>query len=208
MVECTLFITHCLRLNLQLHTIDFVRTCRISSFCTVAWQLARFQLTRRIAQSLGDSWASCFNQERTCPNVTNTDSASSGRIFVKSTREQPLPENPVPVPDCATICSIVSTRRYLVRVPCGWTWIRLIKFFSSQILVGGDWKRKYGKRKYWRMECASSEYVSTNIQGWKMQVRKTQVRVCNGGKRKYSNLKSILKSLWFSSLAFQSIRCQ
>ena len=42
MVECTLSITHCLRLNLQLHTIDLVRTCRISSFCTVAWQLARF----------------------------------------------------------------------------------------------------------------------------------------------------------------------
>ena len=55
MVECTLSITHCLRLNLQLHTIDLVRTCRISSFCTVAWRLARFQLTRRIARSLGDS---------------------------------------------------------------------------------------------------------------------------------------------------------
>ena len=61
MVECTLSARHCLRLNLQLHTIDLVRTCRISlsSFCTVAWQLARFQLTRRIARSLGDSWASC-----------------------------------------------------------------------------------------------------------------------------------------------------
>ena len=59
MVECTLSITHCLRLNLQLHTIDLVRTCRTSSFCTVAWQLARFQLTRCIARSLGDSWASC-----------------------------------------------------------------------------------------------------------------------------------------------------
>jgi len=35
-----------------------------------------------------------------------------------------------------------------------------------------------------------------------MQVRKTQVRICNGGKRKYSNLKSILKSLRFSSVAF------
>ena len=61
MVECTLSITHCLRLNLQLHAIDFVRTCRIGSFCTVAWQLARFQLTRRIVRSLGDSWASCFS---------------------------------------------------------------------------------------------------------------------------------------------------
>jgi len=58
MVECTLSITHYLRLKLQHHTIDLVRTCRISSFCTVAWQLARFQLTRRIALSLGDSWAS------------------------------------------------------------------------------------------------------------------------------------------------------
>jgi len=53
------FIIHCLQLNLQLHTIDLVRTCRICSFSTVAWQLARFQLTRRIARSLGDSWASC-----------------------------------------------------------------------------------------------------------------------------------------------------
>jgi len=49
----------CLQLNLQLHTIGLVRTCRTSSFCIVAWQLARFQLTRRIARSLGDSWASC-----------------------------------------------------------------------------------------------------------------------------------------------------
>jgi len=32
-----LFMTHCLELNLQLHTIGLVRTCRISSFCTVAW---------------------------------------------------------------------------------------------------------------------------------------------------------------------------
>jgi len=31
------FMTHCLRLNLQLHTIGLVRTCRISSFCIVAW---------------------------------------------------------------------------------------------------------------------------------------------------------------------------
>jgi len=60
MVECTLSIALCLRLNLQLHTIDLVRTCRINSFCTVAWQLARFQLTRLIARSLGDSWASCL----------------------------------------------------------------------------------------------------------------------------------------------------
>ena len=44
MVECTLSITHCIWLNLQLHTIDLVRTCRINSFCTVAWQLAIAEL--------------------------------------------------------------------------------------------------------------------------------------------------------------------
>ena len=55
-MRVTRFITHCFQLNLQLYTIDLVRTCRtISSFCTVAWQLARFQLTRRIARSLCDS---------------------------------------------------------------------------------------------------------------------------------------------------------
>jgi len=32
-----LLMTHCLQLNLQLHTIGLVRICRISSFCTVAW---------------------------------------------------------------------------------------------------------------------------------------------------------------------------
>ena len=40
MVECTLFMTHCLRLNLQLHSISLVRACRISSFCLLRgnWQ--------------------------------------------------------------------------------------------------------------------------------------------------------------------------
>jgi len=58
-----MFIIHWLTLNLQLHNFDLFRTCRTSSFCTVAWQLAKFQLTRHIAQSLslGDSWASCFH---------------------------------------------------------------------------------------------------------------------------------------------------
>jgi len=32
-----LLMTHCLQLNLQLHTIGLVRTCRINSFCTYAW---------------------------------------------------------------------------------------------------------------------------------------------------------------------------
>ena len=52
-----MFITHCPNVTPQLHNFDLFRTIRTSSFCTVAWQLARFQLTRRIARSLGDSWA-------------------------------------------------------------------------------------------------------------------------------------------------------
>ena len=59
-----MFITHCHTLTLQLHNFDLFRSCRTSSFCTVAWQLARFQLTRRIARSLGDSWASCWFEHR------------------------------------------------------------------------------------------------------------------------------------------------
>jgi len=55
-----MFITHCHTVTHQLHNFDLSRTCRTSSFCTVAWPLARFQLTRRIARSLGDSWASCL----------------------------------------------------------------------------------------------------------------------------------------------------
>ena len=45
----------------QLATADtWFRTSRTSTFCAVAWQLARFQLTQGIAQSLSDSWASCY----------------------------------------------------------------------------------------------------------------------------------------------------
>jgi len=56
-----MFITHRSTVTLQLHNFDLFRTCRTSSFCVaiVARQLARFQLTRRIARSLGDSWAFC-----------------------------------------------------------------------------------------------------------------------------------------------------
>ena len=54
-----MFITHRLTETLQLHNFNLLRTCRTSSFCTVAWQLARFQLTWRIARSLGDTGASC-----------------------------------------------------------------------------------------------------------------------------------------------------
>jgi len=56
-----MIITHWPTVTLQLCNFDLFRTCRTSSFCTVAWQLARFQLTRRIAWSLCDSWASCWD---------------------------------------------------------------------------------------------------------------------------------------------------
>jgi len=36
------FITHCPTVTLQLHNFYLFRTCRTSSFCTVAWQLANF----------------------------------------------------------------------------------------------------------------------------------------------------------------------
>ena len=52
-----MFITHRPTLTLELHDFDLFRICRTCSLCTVARQLARFQLTRRIARSLGDSWA-------------------------------------------------------------------------------------------------------------------------------------------------------
>ena len=79
MVECTLFMTHCLWLNLQLYTISLVRTCRISSFCTVAWQLARLLLTKCITQSLGDSWASCFSRRVSCSFSVNKLEINSRR---------------------------------------------------------------------------------------------------------------------------------
>jgi len=68
-----MFISHRPTLTLQLHNFDLFRTCT-SSFCTVAWQLARFQLTRRIARSLGDSWASCQNN---CREATFAHSATT-----------------------------------------------------------------------------------------------------------------------------------
>ena len=54
-----MFITHRPTITLQLCNFDLFRTCHTSSFCIVAWQLARVQLTRCIARSLSDSRASC-----------------------------------------------------------------------------------------------------------------------------------------------------
>ena len=63
--------------------------------------------------------------------------------------------------------------------------------------VGDGWRNADGAAcQHWRPGC------SAPTGRLKTQVRKTQVRICNDGKRKYSNIKSILKSLRFSSLAF------
>ena len=57
----------------QLVTADtWFRTCRTSSFFTVTWQLARFQLVRRIARSLGDSWASLNLHSPSTPSQTHS----------------------------------------------------------------------------------------------------------------------------------------
>ena len=79
-------LTAVLRLNLQLHTIDFVRICRISSFCTVAWQLAKFQLTQRIARSLGDSGASCLVKLICRQAMQKRHRQTVGRLKLRSQR--------------------------------------------------------------------------------------------------------------------------
>jgi len=59
MVGCTCLL-HIAPLLLSSFTTSVLfRTCHTSSFCIVAWQLERSQLTWRITRSLGDSWASC-----------------------------------------------------------------------------------------------------------------------------------------------------
>ena len=61
-----LFKTRFCRTGQLAKTDTWFRTCRTSSFCTVAWQLARFQLTRRITRSLCDSSASCISNSNKC----------------------------------------------------------------------------------------------------------------------------------------------
>jgi len=73
--------------TLQLHNFDLFRTCRTSSFCTVAWQLARFQLTQCIAWALGDSRASCYKYVNSHLRNSNASSIlmDSGRLFILMT---------------------------------------------------------------------------------------------------------------------------
>jgi len=85
-----MFITHWPTVTLQLHNFDLVRTCRTSSYCTVAWQLARFQLTRRIARYLGDSWASCILYVCWCiwiAAATKVNSSSAGSVTTEKSQE-------------------------------------------------------------------------------------------------------------------------
>ena len=111
MVKCTLSITHCLRLNLQLHTIDLVRTCRKSSFCIIAWQLARFQLTRRIARSLGDSWASCNSTQA---EDTQTDTQNCCNDIA-------LQNSDVQICTVQNTCATHNVRQIGLHVVVGWS---------------------------------------------------------------------------------------
>ena len=91
-----MFISH--RPTLTLHSSNFITSiCRTSIFCTVAWQLARFQLTRRIARSLGDSWASCSifadlraNSQWRLPRKKSRHIHSSGRVCRRFFRTKAL----------------------------------------------------------------------------------------------------------------------
>ena len=65
-----MFITQCPNVTLQLHNFDLFRTSGTSSFCTVAWQLARFQLTRRIARH--SAIAELLVNSRRFPGVADT----------------------------------------------------------------------------------------------------------------------------------------
>ena len=58
---------------------------------------------------------------------------------------------------------------------------------STENVSRRDGILKYGKPKYEvaRVENVSMENSSTDMHGWNTQVRKTQVHVCSGRKRKY-----------------------
>jgi len=148
MVECTLSITHCLRLNLQLHTIDLIRTCRISSFCTVAWQLARFQLTRRIARSFGDSWASC-----TCKLVHWTFPSFS---FGSNGRRKSGAISDVCVwEDRELVCQVLSTvsgcRRRFKLILLATVVAHIIKTFSNLVKSNNSFAQIFSPVWLWQM---------------------------------------------------------
>ena len=110
MVECTLSITHCLRLNLQLYTIDLVRTCRISSFCTVAWQLARFQYWHDASRG-----PSVIVELLVCHEVTICDSVFSD-----------------------IVASLMVLLPSSVKARGTWQWIKRWKFQATQQVQWGN----------------------------------------------------------------------
>ena len=75
----------------RLNESSWFRTRRTSSFCTVAWQLARFQLTRRIARSRGDSWASCIARSSSS-SCSHSRRGPSRRCTTMSTVDSTSPE--------------------------------------------------------------------------------------------------------------------
>jgi len=122
-----MFITHRPTLTLQLHSFDLFRTWRTSSFCTVAWQLARFQLTLRIARYLGDSWASYCKQ----PQQPDFHFKISGFLAaIKLTDKSGCPDN-----GYANSASKVQNLQTMPLGELNWSTIhRLTTFFDKAII--------------------------------------------------------------------------
>ena len=82
-IHTNLYSAKIVRTNLRRH-FDLFRTWRKSSLRTVAWQLVRFQLTRRIARSLGDSWASWATSSSIHPILVERPQTPPKRLWISS----------------------------------------------------------------------------------------------------------------------------
>jgi len=126
MVECTLFMTHCLRLNLQLHTISLVRTRRISSFCTVAcnWQDYYWQDASRghsaIAELLVCLYAYAISLVSVCadgdsPPPTTSVSIGTRRLLYEETTVRLRRRRRC---DVLLLCRRVRNNKTFLHEPC------------------------------------------------------------------------------------------
>jgi len=138
-----MFITLRTTLTLQLHNFDLFRTCRTSSFCTVAWQLARFRLTRRIARSLGNSWVSCSISPLNLPDVNPMEHRVGGR-------------------DAGALLDI--TRQSRVTLP-SWS----VKIFVNDIMICHRSSSIYGNRvilQQTSIVCCGSWWIFWTLSSW------------------------------------------
>ena len=129
-------LSHRPTVTLQLHNFDLFRTYRTSSFCTVAWQLARFQLTQRIALSLCDSSASCLNRLPWSPYSPkypmfcgwghNWHQRSCCALHISSQSQM---GNCLPVTYCANISLFIQHSFY--ELYSNWVTVYLLKLWHS-----------------------------------------------------------------------------